>query len=100
MEFGTYNEHYLRKEIIKMNYEEYKRVIDQGMVEYVANGGSLFFMGGVTKEYIFAYDNEYDAADHKKILADKAAQAIYKKEKLPDGIRLKKCIFHGRNDKK
>ena len=55
-----------------MDYKEYQKIIDQSMVEYVKNGGSLFYM---SKEYLFDYDDPNDAADHKKILADKAVQA-------------------------
>ena len=97
MAFGIFNKRYLRKENNKMDYKEYQKIIDQSMVEYVKNGGSLFYM---SKEYLFDYDDPNDAVDHKKILADRAIQAMYKKEKLPDGIRLKQCIFHGRNDKR
>lgn len=77
-----------------MEYSEYKKILDEGMVEYVNGGGSIYHMSKALKEYIFSYDNESMAADHKRHLLDKAVQAILNKEKLPKGIRLEKCILH------
>lgn len=82
-----------------MEYAEYKKILDKGMIDYVNSGGSTFYMGSATKEYVFSYDNEQDAADHKKHLSDKAVQAILKKETLPKGIRLEKCIWHRKDCK-
>lgn len=77
-----------------MEYKDYKRILDEAMVSYVNHGGSTYNMNCVLKEYIFSYDNESMADDHKKHLSDKAVQAILKKETLPKGIRLEKCIWH------
>lgn len=82
-----------------MKYEEYKKILDKGMIDYVNSGGSTFYMVSATKEYVFSYEKEQDAADHKKHLSDKAVQAILKKETLPKGIRLEKCIWHGKGCK-
>lgn len=77
-----------------MEYTEYKEILDSAMIDYVNSGGSTFYLGSVTKEYVFSYEKENDAADHKKNLSDKAIQAIIKKKKLPEGIKLEKCIWH------
>lgn len=77
-----------------MEHSEYKKILDKAMVDYVNGGGSVYYMGSVTKEYIFSYEEEPIAADHKEYLSNKAIQAILKKEKLPKGIRLEKCIWH------
>ncbi len=82
-----------------MEYTEYKKIIDKGMIDYLNGGGSVFYMGSATKEYVFSYENENDAADHKKNLSDKAVQAILRKGTLPNGIRLEKCIWHGKGCK-
>lgn len=80
-----------------MEYAEYKKILDEAMVSYVNNGGSVFYMGSVTKEYIFSYDNNMIPCDHKDHLNNKAIQAIMQKQKLPPGIRLEKCIWHGKD---
>lgn len=82
-----------------MEYKEYEKILEQAMVDYVNSGGSVYYLGSVTKEYIFSYDNELDADDHKKNLSDKAVRAIIKKEPLPKGIRLEKCIWHRKDQK-
>jgi len=64
-----------------MEYSEYKKILDEGMVEYVNGGGSIYHMSKALKEYIFSYDNESMAADHKRHLSDKAVQAILKKKR-------------------
>lgn len=81
-----------------MEYTEYKQILDAAMVDYVNSGGSVFYMGSVVKEYIFEYDNENMAYDSRRRLEDKAVIAIAEKKRLPEGIRLKKCIWHGRKD--
>lgn len=80
-----------------MKYLEYKIILDKAMVDYVNSGGSVFYMGNVVKEYIFDYDNENMTYDTRKRLEDKAIKAIIEKKNLPDGIRLKKCIWHGKD---
>lgn len=79
-----------------MEYAEYKKILDKAMVEYVNNGGSVFYMGLVVKEYIFDYENENMEYDKRRRLEDKAIVAIMDKKRLPDGIRLKQCIWHGK----
>ncbi len=80
-----------------MKYAEYKNILDKAMVDYVNSGGSVFYMRNVIKEYIFDYDNENMAYKARKRLEDKAIKAITEKKNLPDGIRLKQCIWHGRD---
>ena len=77
-----------------MEYRDYKKILDEAMASYVNQGGSTYNMNYVLKEYVFSYDNESMADDQKKHLSDKAVQAILKKETLPKGIRLEKCIWH------
>lgn len=77
-----------------MEYEEYKKILDKAMVDYVNNGGSVFYMASVIKEYIFKYDDDLMADDIRKQLNDKAIKAIVNKQKLPQGITLEKCIWH------
>ncbi len=81
-----------------MQYEEYRKIIVSGMVEYVNNGGSTFYIGNAVREYFFEYDNELLPHDDKEILSNKAVQAINKKKPLPDGIRLVRCVWYGRRE--
>lgn len=32
-----------------MEYAEYKKILDKGMIDYVNSGGSTFYMGSATK---------------------------------------------------
>ena len=41
-----------------MEHAEYKKILDEAMVDYVNNGGSVFYMGCVVKEYIFDYEDK------------------------------------------
>ena len=77
-----------------MEYTDYKEILDKAMIDYVNSGGSVFYMNCVIKEYIFDYDNENMAYDTRTYLEGKAVKAIIDKKRLPDGIRLKKCIWH------
>lgn len=77
-----------------MEHVEYKKILDQAMIDYVNSGGSVFHMDSVTKEYIFDYDNENMAYEACTRLEDKAIRAIIEKKILPEGIRLKQCIWH------
>lgn len=79
-----------------MRYEEYKKILDDGMVEYVNNGYSTFYIGCAVREYFFEYDNEPVPHDNKKHLSDKAIQCIMQKKPLPDGIRLVRVVLHER----
>ena len=80
-----------------MEYAEYKKILDEAMIDYVNSGGSVFYMNRVVKEYIFDYDNEPMAYDSRRRLEDKAIKAIMEKKRLPEGIRLKQCIWHGKD---
>lgn len=80
-----------------MEHAEYKKILDQAMVDYVNSGGSVFYIGSVIKEYIFDYDNENMAYEARRRLEDKAIKAITEKKNLPEGIRLKQCIWHGKD---
>ena len=77
-----------------MEYEEYKKILDRAMVDYVNNGGSVFYIATEIKEYIFKYEDDLMADDIKRQLNDKAIKAIVNKQKLPQGITLEKCIWH------
>lgn len=82
-----------------MEYAEYKKILDQAMLDYVNSGGSVFYMGNVTKEYIFDYKDETMAYETRTRLEDKAIKAIIEKKGLPEGIRLKRCIWHRKDGK-
>ena len=41
-----------------MEYTEYKEILDKAVVDYLHNGGSVFYIGNVVKEYIFDCDKE------------------------------------------
>lgn len=77
-----------------MEYEEYKNILDESMIDYINSGGNVLYMNRIVKEYVFDYENENMAYDTRRRLEDKAVIAIMEKKRLPDGIRLKKCIFH------
>ena len=79
-----------------MQYTEYKKIIDDALVEYVNDGGSTFYIGNARKEYFFEYDNPLLPHDIKKNLSDKAVQCILKNKDLPDGIKLVKVKLHER----
>lgn len=81
-----------------MKYEEYKNIINSGIVEYVKNGGSTYYMGNALIEYFFEYDKEPIPHDAKNNLSDKAVQAIDAHKPLPEGIRLVKCVLNERRD--
>lgn len=80
-----------------MEHAEYKKILDNAMIDYVNNGGSVFYMNSVVKEYIFDYEDENMAYELRRHLEDKAIQAIMEKKRLPEGIRLKQCIWHGKD---
>jgi len=77
-----------------MEYTVYKKILDQAMIDYINNGGSVFYMDNVTKEYIFDYEEKDIAYETRTRLEDKAIKAIMEKKRLPEGIRLKQCIWH------
>nr|UWI13958.1 MAG: hypothetical protein [Bacteriophage sp.] len=78
----------------EMTPEEYCSIINDGLVEHVCNGGSLWGIEKATKEYIFELFEETVPYEEKKRLQDKAVIAINSKKNLPVGIRLVKCIWH------
>lgn len=82
------------KKIKEMTPEEYTKIIDKGMYDYIANGGDMWNFEKATKEYIFSLFDETVPYEQKKRLQDKAVIAIKNKENLPFGIRLVKCIWH------
>ena len=51
-----------------MEHAEYKKILDEAMVDYVNNGGSVFYMGCVVKEYIFDYEDKNMAYDTRRRL--------------------------------
>lgn len=77
-----------------MEHAEYKKILDKAMIDYINSGGSVFYMNRVVKEYIFDYEDENMAYDSRSRLEDKAVKAIMEKKRLPEGIRLKQCIWH------
>ena len=80
-----------------MEYAEYKSILDAAFTDYINNGESVFYMADAVKEYFFDYDNGSMPYETKNRLEDKAVKAIVEKKKLPDGVRLVKCIWHGKD---
>lgn len=80
-----------------MEYTEYKKILDKAMIDYNNKGGSLLHMNDVIYEYIFEYDDENISYEKRKRLEDKAVKEIIEKKRLPEGIRLVKCIWHRRD---
>lgn len=80
-----------------MEYVEYKKILDQAMIDYNNRGGSLLYMSDVIHEYVFDYDNDNISYEERKHLDDRAVKAIAEKKRLPEGIRLKQCIWHRRD---
>lgn len=76
-----------------MEYTEYNNILDKGMVDYLNGGGSVFYMDNIAKEYIFSYDDKLLSYESKKHLEDKTIQSILRKQPLPYGIYLEKCIW-------
>lgn len=79
-----------------MKYEDYKSILDKGMVEYVNNGYSTFYIGNAVREYFFDYSDPLLPHDSKKHLSDKAIQCIMQKKPLPEGIVLSRVVLHER----
>ena len=80
-----------------MEYAEYKSILDAAFTDYINNGGSVFYMADAVKEYFFFFVNGSMPYETKNRLEDKAVKAIVEKKKLPDGVRLVKCIWHGKD---
>ncbi len=80
-----------------MEYTEYKEILDKAVVDYLHNGGSVFYIGNVIKEYVFDCDKEMSKESQNR-LEQKAIKAITERKRLPDGIRLKQCIWHGKHE--
>lgn len=77
-----------------MTYEEYMKIINEAIIEYCNNGGSLvkIALSNPIREYIYEFD-EVLSEDDKEKLIDNAHLAMQREEDLPPGIRLKKVIF-------
>lgn len=77
-----------------MTYHEYKNVITQALNEYCKTGGSLLniALNNIMKEYVYEFEEPLPE-DMKKILIDKAHQAMHYGKDLPRGIHLVKVIF-------
>jgi hypothetical protein len=71
-----------------MTYIECKKIINNSLADFCNNGGSLFKLNNLIKEYVFKYDIEPIAEDHKKILSDKAIRCILNGLDLPPNVRL------------
>ena len=74
-------------------YEDYRKILEAGVQEYLENGGSIDRINTVQREYVFSYDDINIPYDCMEYLTDKAVQAINAKRTLPIGIRLNKCIY-------
>lgn len=81
-----------------MEYIEYKKILYEAMIDYVNNGGSVYYIGSVIKEYFFVYEDENIPYDKRCHLENKAIQAIIDKKALPSGVRLEKCIWHRKDE--
>lgn len=81
-----------------MEYADYKEILDRAMVDYVNQGGSVFHIDGIIREYTFTYSDENLSADAKERLDNKAVQAIVNKQKLPSGVKLEQCIWYRRDE--
>ena len=77
-----------------MVYNKYKDFINDAIIEYCENGGSLVYLAlhDLNKEYIFKFD-ESIAEDEKENLKNKAIIAIEDGKDLPPNIELKKIII-------
>lgn len=77
-----------------MVYNKYKDFINDAIIEYCENGGSLVYLAlhDLNKEYIFKFD-ESIAEDEKENLKNKAIKAIEDGKDLPPNIELKKIII-------
>lgn len=77
-----------------MTHSEYKKIISDALIDYCNSGGSLLHiaLNVANKEYIYEFDESLPE-DMKKILIDKAYQAMRRGYDLPKGIHLVKVIF-------
>lgn len=74
-----------------MKYEEYQKIINDAMYDYVNAGGSTFSLFKVQKRYKFDIEDKTMPSERVDRLIDKAVQAINFKDPLPKGIRLVGC---------
>lgn len=71
-----------------MKFSECRKIINNSLADFYNNRGSLFKFNNLIKEYVFKFDIEPMADDHKKILSDKAVKCILNEQDLPPNIRL------------
>lgn len=79
-----------------MEFEEYDKIIKKALADFVMEGGSVYYIGSATREYFFEYEDKNLSYDGKNRLNDKAIQSIIARKPLPQGIRLIKCVLHGK----
>ena len=77
-----------------MTYEEYRKIICDALSKHCKEGGSIVnvALNNTCKEYIYEFDKGLPE-DTKKMLIDKAHQAMNRGESLPEGIRLMEVNF-------
>lgn len=80
--------------MIYMIYNKYKKLINDALIEYFENGGSLVYLAlhDLNKEYIFEFD-EPIPENEKEILIDNAIKAIEEGKDLPENIELVNIII-------
>lgn len=76
-----------------MTYIECKKIINNSLADFCNSGGSLFKLNNLIKEYVFRFDIEPMADDHKKILSDKAIRCILSGSDLPPNVQLEHIIY-------
>lgn len=77
-----------------MTYGEYRDIISSALSKHCTEGGSILnvALNNTNKEYIYEFDKGLPE-DTKKILTDRAHQAMSRGEDLPKGIRLVRVDF-------
>ena len=80
--------------MIYMIYNKYKKLINDALIEYFENGGSLVYLAlhDLNKEYIFEFD-EPIPENEKEILIDNAIKAIEEGKDLQENIELVNIII-------
>lgn len=80
--------------MIYMIYNKYKKLINDALIEYFENGGSLVYLAlhDLNKEYVFEFD-EPIPENEKEILIDNAIKAIEEGKDLPENIELVNIII-------
>ena len=80
--------------MIYMIYNKYKKLINDALIEYFENGGSLVYLAlhDLNKEYVSEFD-EPIPENEKEILIDNAIKAIEEGKDLPENIELVNIII-------